>query len=113
MKEVRAYIKPEKLTAVTLGLHDIEGLSGMSVVNARGFGRGHAREGMRERIEQLLDHVPNFRVEIICSDDLVTRVVEMIKDQAYTGLRGDGKIYIAPVEDAIRISTGEHGDSAI
>ena len=113
MKEVRAYIKPEKLTAVTLGLHDIDGLTGMSVIHARGFGRGHAREGMREQIEQLLDHVPNFRIEIVCSDELVPRVVEMIKDHAYTGLRGDGKIYVAPVEDAVRISTGEHGEAAV
>ena len=113
MKEVRAYIKPEKLTAVTLALHEIDGLTGMSVIHARGFGRGHKERGAQERIEQLLDHVPNFRVEIVCSDELVVRVVEMIKDHAYTGLRGDGKIYVAPIEDAVRISTGERGEKAI
>ncbi len=113
MKEIKAYIKPHKLSAVTLALHRVEGLSGMSVSDARGFGRGRAKEAPHTIREDLVDFIPCVKIEIVCLDDLVEEVIETIRSEAHTGLRGDGKIYVAPVEDAVRISTGERGHAAI
>ncbi len=113
MKEIKAYIKPHKLSDVTLALHRVEGLSGMSVSDTRGFGRGRAKDAPHTVREDLVDFIPCGKIEIVCSDELVEEVVETIRREAHTGLRGDGKIYVAPVEEAVRISTGEHGQTAI
>ena len=113
MKEIKAYIKPHKLTDVTLALHHVEGLTGMSVSDVRGFGRGLAHDAPHSIREDLADYVPHVRIEIICRDALVDRVVDAIRKAANTGLRGDGKIYVTPVDDAVRISTGERGEAAV
>lgn len=113
MKEIKAYIKPHKLSAVTLALHRVEGLSGMSVTTARGFGRGRAKDAPQSIRVDLVDFLPVVKIEIVCSDDLVEAVIDTIRSEAHTGLRGDGKIYVAPIEDAVRISTGERGQTAI
>ena len=112
MKEIRAYIKPHKLADVTRALHKVEGLTGMSVVDVRGFGRGRAKDSPHRIVEDLVDYIPHAKVEIICRDELVEEIVSTIAKEAHTGLRGDGKIYINPVEDAIRISNGERGINA-
>ncbi len=112
MKEVRAYIKPHKLPEVTLALHHVEGLTGMSVVDARGFGR-ESRSGHHETGEDAFDFVPCVRVEIVCADELVDPIVEAIQKNAHTGLKGDGKVYVCEVQDAIRIGTGERGEDAV
>ncbi len=112
MKQVIAYIKKLKLSNVTLALHKVEGLTGMSVGDVRGFGRGRGKDAAHRIVEDLVDYVPHMRIEIVCADDLVGQVVEVIQRTAHTGLRGDGKIYVIPVEEAVRISTGERGELA-
>ncbi len=111
MKQIQAYIKPHKLSAVTRALHHIEGLTGMSATDVRGFGRGRAKDSPHRITEDLVDYVPHVKLEAV--DEIVDEVVETIRREAHTGLRGDGKIYVSPVEDAVRISTGERGDAAV
>ena len=113
MKHIIAYIKPHKLNGVTLALHKIEGLTGMSVLEVKGFGRGKAKNVPHRIVEDLIDYVPHVKIEIFCKDELLEQVVKSIQTEAHTGLRGDGKIYVNTVDDAIRISTGERGEAAI
>jgi len=113
MKEIKAYIKPHKLSAVTLALREIEGLSGMSVVDVRGFGRCKTGKEGRGVAEGLVDYVPHVKIEIVCRDELVDPIASVIEKTAHTGLHGDGKIYISSVETAIRIETGERGEEAV
>lgn len=114
MKEIRAYIKPHKLSEVTIALHHIEGLTGLSVSEVKGFGRGRMEKGPHATGEEVVDYVPHVKIEILCTDELVDEVVEAVRRAAHTGLRGDGKIYVlSHVEDAVRISTGERGDAAV
>jgi len=113
MKHIIAYIKPHKLSKVTLALHNIEGLTGMSVLDVRGFGRTKAKDEPHRIVEDLIDYVPHVKIEIFCKDELLEQVVKSIQTEAHTSLRGDGKIYVNTVDDAIRISTGERGEAAI
>ncbi len=113
MRHIIAYIKPYKLSKVTLALHKIEGLTGMSVLDIRGFGRTKAKDEPHRIVEDLVDYVPHVKIEIFCRNELLEKIISAIKTEAHTGLRGDGKIYINTVDDAIRISTGERGKTAI
>ncbi|NOZ04596.1 MAG: P-II family nitrogen regulator [FCB group bacterium] len=113
MKRIQAYIKPHKLSEVTLALHKIKGLPGMSVIDARGFGRGAERGAHHQAAEDLTDFIPHTKLELVCTDDMVESIVATIQEHAHTGLKGDGKIYISHVDDAIRISTGERGEEAV
>ena len=113
MKLVTAFIKPHKFNDVTLALHDIVGLSGASVSDVRGFGRGRARDAPDRILFDTLEYLPRLRLEIACRDDIVDRVVSVIEANAHTGLRGDGKIYIAELAQAVRVSTGERGETAV
>jgi nitrogen regulatory protein PII len=113
MKMVVAYIKPRMFAAVTLALQDIEGLSGASVGDVRGFGRGRAKNAPDRRQRDLVDYMPRIRIEVACADALATEVVETVERAAHTGLRGDGKIYVMDIEEAVRISTGERGSMGI
>lgn len=112
MKEIKAYIQKRKLAPVTLALHKIEGLTGMSVTDVRGFGRGRAKDQPHRVVDDLVDYVTGVKLEIVCRDGLVDEVVRTIESAAHTGLKGDGKIYVADVEQAVRISTGERGEPA-
>ena len=112
MKEVRAYIKSHKLEDVTMAMHHIEGFPGMTVIEARGCGRGHTH-GHHETAKDAVDHAPCIRVEIICADNLVDAIVDTIARHAHTGLRGDGKICVLAVEQLIRVSSGERGEAAV
>jgi nitrogen regulatory protein PII len=113
MKEVKAFIKPQMLSKVTRALQKVEGLTGMSVTGVQGFGRGRAK-GASHRIEEdLLDFSLRMKIEILCRDEKVEEIVSAIEKSAHTGLRGDGKIYVVPVETAVRISNGERGDEAV
>ena len=94
MKHIISYIKPHKLTKVTLALHKVEGLTGMSVLDVRGFGRTKAKDEPHRIVEDLVDYVPHAKIEIFCKDDLAEEIVNTIQTEAHTGLRGDGKIYI-------------------
>lgn len=113
MKEIKAYIKPHKLSKVTLALHKVEGLTGMSVVDVRGFGRGRGKDAPHRIVDDLVDYVPHVKIEIVCTDDKIEEIVSTIEKEAHTGLRGDGKIYISTIDDAIRIETGDRGEAAV
>ncbi len=113
MKMVTAFIKSHKLVDVTLALHDIEGLSGASVSDIRGFGRGRAKGAPDRVLHETLDYLPRVRIEIACADDIVDLVVSTIEQNARTGLRGDGKVYVSTLDQALRISTGERGEAAV
>lgn len=109
MKTIVAFIKPHKLDDVMLALHKINGLTGASASEVHGFGRDRNLGDQ----EMSLDMKPHIRIEIACSVSLVEQVVGTLKKAAHTGLRGDGKIYVSSVEQAVRISTGEDGEAAI
>lgn len=112
MKEIKAYIKPHRLSKVTLALQKIEGLTGMSVSTVRGFGRGRAADNQTTVMEDFVPYVEHARIEIFCKDDLVEEIIAAIQGGARTGLRGDGKIYVQDVQCAVRIGTGERGETA-
>ncbi|MFQ5780751.1 MAG: P-II family nitrogen regulator [Nitrospiria bacterium] len=113
MKEVKAYIKPHKLSKVTLALHKVEEVTGMTAVDVRGFGRSRAKNAPRRIVDDLVDYLPYVKVEVVCSDLIVEKVIAVIQEAAYTGLRGDGKIYVSGIETAVRIETGERGKRAV
>jgi nitrogen regulatory protein P-II 1 len=113
MKEIKAYIKPHKLSEVTLALQKIDGLTGMSVTNVKGFGRGRAKTVEDAITEDFIDYVLHVKVEVVCRDELVDQIVSTIEKASHTGLRGDGKIYVSEVAAAVRISTGERGEKAV
>ncbi len=113
MKKITAYIKKHKLQKVTLALHRVEGLTGMSVTDVRGFGRGKAKNAPSRVVEDLVDYIPGVKIEIFCSDAKAGEIISVIEKAAHTGLRGDGKIYLQEVLDAVRINTGERGETAI
>lgn len=112
MKKIEAYIKSHRLDDVIGKLHDIDGLTGVSIHDIRGFGRGRGREETAHITDTTLNWVPHVKLEVFCIDVLEDVVVDAIVEGAHTGLRGDGKIYVSLVEDAIRISTREHGQQA-
>ena len=113
MKQVIAYIKPHKLESVMLELHGIDELTGISVLEIRGC--GHSRKVDADFVfdQDNLSLASRLKLEIACHDHLAERVVTAIQKSAHTGLRGDGKIYVLPVLEAVRISTGETGEHAI
>ena len=113
MKEIKAYIKPFKLDEVMLELSAVSGLTGMSYHSVEGYGRGRGTDGKTPLSSENVRFVKHFKLEVICRDEIVEQVVELIRSAAHTGLLGDGKIYISDVLDAVRISTGERGDAAI
>ncbi|MBW1676194.1 MAG: P-II family nitrogen regulator [Deltaproteobacteria bacterium] len=107
MKKIESYIKPHKLSEVTLALHKVEGLTGMSVTHVHGFGRPKPK-GVTDRYRDQLDEYGSYeKIEIVCSDELAEEIVSTIQKAAHTGLRGDGKIYVSSIEKSVRISTGD------
>ncbi|MEM8936704.1 MAG: P-II family nitrogen regulator [Pseudomonadota bacterium] len=112
MKKIEAIIKPFKLDDVKEALHDV-GLQGMSVTEIRGFGRQKGHTELYRGAEYVVDFLPKIKVEVVVDDDFVARAVEAIKTAAHSGRIGDGKIFILPVEDAIRVRTDETGPSAL
>jgi len=113
MKSICAIIKPHKLSDVTLALHKLEGLSGMTVTDVRGFGRTRA-EGAGELVpDDVADFVKKVRIDVFCNDTLAESVIDAIQKHAHTGTHGDGKIYTWDVGTAVRISTGETGEDAV
>ena len=113
MKEIKAYIKQNKLSDVTLALHKVVGLTGMSIANVQGFGHTKAKKTHEGTNNDLEDFIPCAKIEIVCHDRIVDEIVSIIEKTAYTGLRGDGKIFVSTVETAICIETGERGDKAV
>ena len=112
MKLVTAVIKPFKLDDVREALSSI-GVQGITVTEVKGFGRQKGHTELYRGAEYVVDFLPKIKLELVVEDSMVERTVEAIVNAARTGKIGDGKIFILPVEDAIRIRTGEHGSSAI
>lgn len=112
MKKIEAIIKPFKLDEVKDALHEI-GLQGITVVEAKGFGRQKGHTELYRGAEYVVDFLPKVKLEIVLDDALVERAVEAIQQAAHTGRIGDGKIFILPVEEAIRVRTGERGSEAV
>ena len=112
MKKIEAVIKPFKLDEVKEALHDI-GLRGLTVTEAKGFGRQKGHTELYRGAEYVVDFLPKVKIELVIEDNLVDRAVQAIEDTARTGRIGDGKIFILPVADAIRIRTGERGPDAV
>ncbi|MEK7274014.1 MAG: P-II family nitrogen regulator [Candidatus Desantisbacteria bacterium] len=104
MKQIKAFIRPECLDEVEDALQLIEGLPGLAITRVAGYGRG--KSGVRELQEKV-------ELQTVVHDDLVEMVISTIQKSAHTGNMGDGKIFIANIEDALRIRTGERGESAI
>ena len=112
MKLIIAIIKPFKLEEVRLALAEI-GIEGMTVSEVKGFGRQKGHTEIYRGSEYTVDFLPKVKIEIALVDELVAKAVDAITKAAQTGKIGDGKIFIAPVEDVVRIRTEEHGEGAV
>jgi len=112
MKKIEAIIKPFKLDEVKEALQDA-GLQGITVTEAKGFGRQKGHTELYRGAEYVVDFLPKVKIEIVLADDSVDRAVDAIRRAAQTGRIGDGKIFVSNVEEAIRIRTGESGTDAI
>ena len=112
MKKIEAIIKPFKLEEVKEALQAV-GLQGITVTEAKGFGRQKGHTELYRGAEYVVDFLPKVKLEIVLNDDLLASAVEAIRGAAETGKIGDGKIFVSPVEQAVRIRTGETGADAI
>ena len=112
MKKIEAIIKPFKLDEVKEALHEV-GVKGLTVTEAKGFGRQRGHTELYRGAEYVVDFLPKVKIEVVIEDDQVDRAVEAIMQAARTGRIGDGKIFVTTVEEAIRIRTGEKGAEAI
>jgi nitrogen regulatory protein P-II 1 len=112
MKKIEAIIKPFKLDEVKEALQEI-GLQGITVIEAKGFGRQKGHTELYRGAEYVVDFLPKVKLEVVLGDEMLDKAVEAIQKAAKTGRIGDGKIFISTVEDAIRIRTGETGAAAV
>jgi nitrogen regulatory protein PII len=112
MRKVEAIIKPFKLDEVKEALQAI-GVQGMTVSEVKGFGRQKGHTELYRGAEYVVDFLPKIKLEIACSEDLVDKIVQAIVQAANTGRIGDGKIFVYPLQDVIRIRTGESGPDAV
>jgi nitrogen regulatory protein P-II 1 len=112
VKKVEAIIKPFKLDEVKQALSEV-GVAGLTATEVKGFGRQKGHTELYRGAEYVVDFLPKVKVEVVVSDQLVGRVVEVIERAAKTGRIGDGKIFVLQVEEVIRIRTGERGDEAL
>ncbi len=112
MKKIEAIIKPFKLDEVKEALQEV-GLQGMTVVEAKGFGRQKGHTELYRGAEYVVDFLPKLKLELVVADDQVEPALEAIQTAAKTGKIGDGKIFVSNVEQAIRIRTGESGEAAL
>jgi nitrogen regulatory protein P-II 1 len=112
MKKIEAIIKPFKLDEVKEALQEV-GLQGITVTEAKGFGRQKGHTELYRGAEYVVDFLPKVKIEIVLADELVDKAVEAIQNAARTGRSGDGKIFISTIDQAIRIRTGESGTDAL
>ena len=112
MKKIEAIIKPFKLDEVKEALHDV-GIQGITVLEAKGFGRQKGHTELYRGAEYVVDFLPKVKIEVVVEDKMADQVVEAIQNAAKTGRIGDGKIFISTIVQAIRIRTGETGGEAI
>ena len=112
MKKVEAIIKPFKLDEVKESLSSL-GIQGLTISEVKGFGRQKGHTELYRGAEYVVDFLPKVKLEIIVKDDMVTQVVDAITKAAKTGRIGDGKIFVLPIDEVVRIRTGERGPDAI
>jgi len=112
MKSIEAIIKPFRLDEVKAALNAVA-VQGMTVSEVRGFGRQKGHKEIYRGAEYVVELVPKIKIEVVVPDEAVTRVMEAIAKAAKTGKIGDGKIFVLPVEETVRIRTGERGDGAL
>ena len=112
MKKIEAIIKPFKLDEVKEALQEV-GLQGITVLEAKGFGRQKGHTELYRGAEYVVDFLPKVKIELVVDDDMAERAVDAILQAAHTGRIGDGKVFISHVEEAIRVRTGERGTEAI
>ena len=112
MKKIEAIIKPFKLDEVKEALQEI-GLQGITVIEAKGFGRQKGHTELYRGAEYVVDFLPKVKIEVVLGEEMLDKAVEAIQKAAKTGRIGDGKIFISTIEEAIRIRTGETGNDAI
>ncbi|MEZ5865534.1 MAG: P-II family nitrogen regulator [Geminicoccaceae bacterium] len=112
MKKIEAIIKPFKLDEVKEALQEV-GLKGMTVTEVKGFGRQKGHTELYRGAEYVVDFLPKVKIELVVDDAIVDRAVEAIQQSAKNDRIGDGKIFVLPVEDAVRIRTGERGADAV
>ena len=112
MKKIEAIIKPFKLDDVKEALHEV-GVAGLTVTEAKGFGRQKGHTELYRAAEYVVDFLPKVKIEVVLEDGQVERAVEAVQQAAYTGRIGDGKIFVTNVEEVLRIRTGEKGADAI
>jgi len=112
MKKIEAIIKPFKLDDVKDALDEV-GIQGITVMEVRGFGRQKGHTEIYRGAEYVVDFLPKLKIEIVAADAQVAPIVQAIKKAACTGKIGDGKIFVLPLDDAVRIRTGETGESAL
>ncbi len=112
MKKVEAVIKPFKLDDVKDRLGEV-GILGITVTEVKGFGRQKGHTELYRGAEYVVDFLPKIKIEVVVPDDMVEEVIDAIEGAARTGRIGDGKIFVVPVEEAVRIRTGERGEGAL
>ena len=112
MKKVECIIQPGRLDEVREGLTEI-GISGLTVTEVKGYGRQKGHTELYRGSEYTIDFIPKVKLEIVVSEDLVDQIIEKVIEKARTGRIGDGKIFVIPIEDVIRVRTGERGRYAI
>ncbi|MGC6500326.1 MAG: P-II family nitrogen regulator [Henriciella sp.] len=112
MKKIESIIKPFKLDDVKEALHEV-GVQGMTVVEAKGFGRQRGHTELYRGAEYVVDFLPKLKVEVVVADGAVQGAIEAITKAAHTGKIGDGKIFVSDIGEAVRIRTGETGESAL
>ncbi|NKB54568.1 MAG: P-II family nitrogen regulator [Rhizobiaceae bacterium] len=112
MKKIEAIIKPFKLDEVKEALQEV-GLQGITVLEAKGFGRQKGHTELYRGAEYVIDFLPKVKIEVVVNDDQTESAIEAIRKAAETGRIGDGKIFVSPIEQAIRIRTGETGAEAV
>ena len=112
MKKIEAIIKPFKLDDVKEALHGV-GMQGMTVVEAKGFGRQRGHTELYRGAEYVVDFLPKLKIELVIPDDAVDEAIEAISKAAHTGKIGDGKIFVLDISEAVRIRTAERGEKAL
>ncbi|MEM8590831.1 MAG: P-II family nitrogen regulator [Pseudomonadota bacterium] len=112
MKKLEAIIKPFKLDEVKEALHDV-GIKGITVTEAKGFGRQKGHTELYRGAEYVVDFLPKVKVEVVLDDAIVEQAIEAVQQAAHTGRIGDGKIFVSSIDEVVRIRTGEKGTDAI
>lgn len=113
MKEIKAIIRPMKMLDVAEELHKIEGLPGVTVSEIKGFGKSRDKSAPDRIEEEMVEFVPRIKLEVVVPDEMADAVVNVIQKYAHTGNTGDGKIFVMPVEEIVKIRTNERGRDAI